>query len=226
MEYLTDEEFKHEVELFSTQLQRLRQQIERLVSMKSEGKVSDQVFREVLEEIANRFTAYSDKYSEIEEAVSTKQTKVKEEVKEIKHYLETLEVKYAIGAVPEDQYKVNRASYTMRFQNLDEFSRAIASLTNTIRDNWNKVTSYINQFKPVSKEEEAAPTVPPSIYEMKPEEKIPVQPLTKMQSASVPAPPAQATPEQKKKEKKICPKCGAENPADATFCYNCGAKLM
>jgi ribosomal protein L40E len=226
MEYLTDEEFKHEVDLFSTQLQRLRQQIERLVSMKNEGKVSDQVFREVLEEVANRFTAYSDKYSEIEEAVSTKQTKVKEEVKEIKHYLETLEVKYAIGAVPEDQYKVNRASYAMRFQNLDEFSRAIASLMNVIRDNWNKVTSYINQFKPVSKEEEAAPTIPPSIYETKPEEKIPAQPLIKMQSTPAPPPPAQTTPEQKKKEKKICPKCGAENPADATFCYNCGAKLI
>jgi ribosomal protein L40E len=25
--------------------------------------------------------------------------------------------------------------------------------------------------------------------------------------------------------KNICPKCGAENPPDATFCYNCGAIL-
>ncbi|MCI4439064.1 CdvA-like protein, partial [archaeon] len=161
MEYLTDEEFKHEVELFSTQLQRVRQQIERLVALKNEGKVSDQVFKEVLEEITNRVNAYSNKYSEIEEAVAAKQTKVKDEAKEIKHYLETLEVKYTIGAVPEDQYKVNRASYTMRFQNLDEFSRAIASLMNTIRDNWNKITSYINQFKPASKEQ--IPTTPPPL---------------------------------------------------------------
>ncbi|MGB9894381.1 MAG: zinc-ribbon domain-containing protein [Thermoproteota archaeon] len=229
MEYLTDEEFKHEIELFSTQLQRVRQQIERLVALKNEGKVSDQVFKEVLEEITNRVNAYSNKYSEIEEAVATKQTKVKDEAKEIKHYLETLEVKYTIGAVPEDQYKVNRASYTMRFQNLDEFSRAIASLMNTIRDNWNKITSYVNQFRPVSKEEEipATPpplTIPPPIYETKTEEKLVAQTPTK--ASTPPASTATVTSEQKKKEKKICPKCGAENPADATFCYNCGAKLI
>lgn len=232
MEYLTDEEFKHEIELFSTQLQRVRQQIERLVALKNEGKVSDQVFKEVLEEITNRVNAYSNKYNEVEEAVASKQAKVKDEAKEIKHYLETLEVKYTIGAVPEDQYKVNRASYTMRFQNLDEFSRAIASLMNTIRDNWNKITSYINQFKPVSKEEEipATPpplTMPPPIYETKPEEKSVAQITTKTQPASIPTTsPTTVTSEQKKKEKKICPKCGAENPADATFCYNCGAKLI
>jgi len=28
-----------------------------------------------------------------------------------------------------------------------------------------------------------------------------------------------------RKTRKICPKCGAENPADAIFCYNCGAIL-
>ncbi|MBO3762843.1 MAG: zinc-ribbon domain-containing protein [Thermoproteota archaeon] len=230
MEYLTDEEFKHEIELFSTQLQRVRQQIERLVALKNEGKVSDQVFREVLEEIANKVNAYSNKYNEIEEAVATKQTKIKDESKELKHYLETLEVKYTIGAVPEDQYKVNRASYTMRFQNLDEFSRTITSFMNNIRENWNKITSYINQLKPVSKEEEmpvtqSPITTPSPIYEAKTEEK-PVVQLTKTQAVSTPiTPPTTSTPEQKKKEKKICPKCGAENPADATFCYNCGAKL-
>ncbi|NHV06994.1 MAG: zinc-ribbon domain-containing protein [Thaumarchaeota archaeon] len=229
MEYLTDEEFKHEIELFSTQLQRVRQQIERLVALKNEGKVSDQVFKEVLEEITNRVNAYSNKYSEIEEAVAAKQTKVKDEAKEIKHYLETLEVKYTIGAVPEDQYKVNRASYTMRFQNLDEFSRAIASLMNTIRDNWNKITSYINQFKPASKEEiPTTPpplTIPPPTYETKSEEK-PVTQTSPTKASTSPATITAVTPEQKKKEKKICPKCGAENPADATFCYNCGAKLI
>lgn len=231
MEYLTDDEFKHEVELFSTQLQRLRQQIERLVALKNEGKVSDQVFREVLEEIANRANAYSSKYNEIEEAVASKQTKVKDEVKEIRHYLETLEVKYTIGAVPEDQYKVSRASYTMRFQTLDEFSRAITSLMNTIRDNWNKITSYINQFRPVSKEEAPTapplPTIPPPIYETKPEEKITAQaPIKTQQTSTSLMSTTTVTSEQKKKDKKICPKCGAENPADAMFCYNCGAKLM
>lgn len=233
MEYLTDEEFKHEIELFSTQLQRVRQQIERLIALKNEGKVSDQVFREVLEEIANRVNAYTNKYGEIEEAVTTKQAKMKDETKEIKHYLETLEVKYTIGAVPEDQYKVNRASYAMRLQNLDEFSRSIASLMNSIRDNWNKITSYVNQFKPVSKEEEMPTTsttpitMPPPIYETKVEEKPATQTFTKTQQTPTPvAPQATTASEQKKKDKKICPKCGAENPADAMFCYNCGAKLI
>jgi len=221
MEYLTEDEFKHELEVFSVQVQRLKQQIERLIALKNEGKVSDEVFKEVLEEIINKVPAYNNKYTEIEAAVDTRQSKIKEEIRQIRHELETLEVKYTIGAVPEDQYKVNKASYTMRLQFLDEFSRYVSTVMANVRDNWNKLSSYIAQYKPqVPREEIPLPPielksqkieVPTQSFEVRKEEK------STTTQKSQPMPQAQ---------KKICPRCGAENSPEATFCYNCGAKLV
>ncbi|MEM2922447.1 MAG: hypothetical protein QXF26_09050, partial [Candidatus Bathyarchaeia archaeon] len=71
-ELLTDEEFTHELEVLKTMTERLRSQAEKLVALKAEGRVSDQVYNEVLNEISQRYDVLSDKMSELNKANEAK----------------------------------------------------------------------------------------------------------------------------------------------------------
>jgi len=216
-EFLSDDELHHELELTSKQFQKLRQQLERLTSLKGEGKVSDVVFREVLEDISNKCDAYTPKHDELKKSAEDRIGRMKEEQKALRHDLESLEVRYTIGSTPEEQYKVSRATYIMRLQSIEEFSGAMAALIGSMDDDLERVASIVNQYRPITAPEKRAVPVPVSeTAEVKPI----VEPLV-TPAKTTPAP----TEEKKEVKVRICSRCGAENPETSLYCYNCGAKL-
>jgi len=216
--FLSDDEIQHELELASKQFQRLRQQIERLTSLRAEGKVSDVVFREVLDDISNRFDAYSPKRDELKTALEGRTGRMKEETKQLRHDLESLEVRYTIGSVPEDQYKVNRATYIMRLQTIEEFTKVISSSLSSMDDDMEKISAVMSQYRqPRLREERVTRPVVSEVSEVKPI----------AESTATSTTTTRPAPTEAKKEPKIriCPRCGAENPETSLYCYNCGAKL-
>lgn len=214
-EFLSDDELHHELDLTSKQFQKLRQQLERLVQLRSEGKVSDVVFREVLDDISNKYDAYVPKHTELKKSTEERIGRMSEEQKQLRHDLESLEVRYTIGSTPEDQYKVSRATYLMRLQAIEEFSNAINALISTMDEDIERISSMIAQHRPTGPAEVRAPR--PPVAEAA-QVKQTQQPITT---------PAKTPPPEPKKEPKarICPRCGAENPDTSLYCYNCGAKL-
>jgi hypothetical protein len=49
--------------------------------------------------------------------------KLKEELKTLRYQLESFEVRYAVGSMPEDQYKMMRASLLLRIQEIEELRK-------------------------------------------------------------------------------------------------------
>lgn len=230
-DFFSEEELRHEVELTEKQTKRLKEQLDRLLSLRSEGKVSDAIFKEVLDEIANRYNAFVPKVNELRRAVEAKLDEMREEDRELRHNLESLEVRFTIGSIPEDQYKVNRASYTMRLQNMEDFSGSVTTAFTSINDNANRLSSALVQTKQttpreLSAESGAVPTLPqtePS-GRVAPASLPSVQPVqTRPPSSKGPTAPPPKGPQQPKA--KTCSRCGAENPGTSIYCYNCGAKI-
>ena len=230
-EFFSEEELRHEVELVEKQTLRLRQQLERLLSLKAEGKVSDTIFKDVLEEIANRYNSFVPKVNDLRRSVEATLDRVREEDKELRYNLENLEVRFTIGSIPEDQYKVNRASYMMRLQNMEEFSRALASSFSSINENANKLSSALMQVRQtIPKEPPSGAGVVPTLTGTEPEERAVPSAIPSVQPVRVRTPserpPAVSGPKGSQAPKpKVCPKCSAENQETSLYCYNCGAKL-
>lgn len=229
-DFFSEEELRHEVELTEKQTQKLRSQLDRLLSLKAEGKVSDPIFREVLDEIANRYNAFVPKVNEMRKAVETKLDSMREEDKDLRHNMENLEVRFTIGTIAEDQYKVNRASYVMRLQNIEEFGKAVTSAFASINDNANKLSSALMQTRQtIPRELSTESSGISALGTVEPKERImpssipSVQPIQARASQERAAPgPAKAT---QAPRAKLCSRCGAENPESSLYCYNCGAKI-
>jgi chromosome segregation ATPase/ribosomal protein L40E len=214
-ELLTDEEFARELEVLKTMTERLRNQAEKLVALKAEGRVSDQVYNEVLNEISQRYDVLSEKMSELNKANEAKKMKLKEELKNLRYQLESLEVRYAVGSVPEDQYKLMRANLLFRIQEIEELLNRFNALFMSVSENAGKSESILG--KRVRK---MTPVIPPAT----PTQKVETAP-SQAQATAPTQPQAPAPEKPAKKEIKNCQRCGAENPENAIYCYNCGAKL-
>ena len=229
-EFFSEEELRHEVELTEKQTQKLRQQLDRLLSLKAEGKVSDPIFREVLDEIANKYNAFVPKVNEMRKAVEAKLDRMREEDKELRHTMENLEVRFTIGSIPEDQYKVNHASYVMRLQNIEDFGKALTSAFASINDNANKLSSALMQTRQtMPRELSAEPSGISSLGTVESKERIMPSSIPSVQPIQTRAPPEKVTssPEKGTQTSKVktCARCGAENPESSLYCYNCGAKI-
>lgn len=229
-EFLSEDELRHEVELIEKQTQKLRQQLDRLLSLRTEGRVSDPIFKEVLDEIANKYNAFVPKVNEMRKAVETKLDSMREEDKELRHNMENLEVRFTIGTIAEDQYKVNRASYVMRLQNIEEFSKALTAAFASINDNANKLSSALMQTRQtIPRELSAESGGIPTLGTVEPKERTIPSSIPSVQPIQARASPEKAAPSPAKVTQapkvKLCSRCGAENPESSLYCYNCGAKI-
>jgi chromosome segregation ATPase len=229
-EYFSEDELRHEVELTAKQTQKLRQQLDRLLSLRSEGKVSDPIFKEVLDEIANRYNSYVPKVNDLRKAVEAKLEKMRGEDKELRHNLESLEVRFTIGSLAEDQYKVNRASYMMRLQNIEEFGKMVTSSFASINEDANKLSSALMQVRQtIPRELSVEPSTTSSLGSIEPAEKLSPSPIPSVKPVQTkPSPekaPAAGSKGSQPAKARICSRCGAENPDSSLYCYNCGAKI-
>lgn len=218
-ELLTDEEFTHELEVFKTMTDRLRGQAEKLVALKAEGRVSDQVYNEVLNEMSQRYDVLLEKMSELNKANEAKNMKLKEELKNLRYQLESLEVRYAVGSIPEDQYKLMRANLLFRIQEVEELLNKVNALFTSALENANKSEAILG--KRVRRLTTAAQPAAPA-----PAQKVEATPAQLQAQAATPTQPQAPAPKKPaKKAVKTCQRCGAENSENAVYCYNCGAKL-
>jgi len=218
-ELLTDDEFVHELDVFKTMTDRLRGQAEKLVTLKTEGRVSDQVYSEVLNEISQRYDILVEKFNELNKASEDKNLKSKEELKNLRYQLESFEVRYAVGSMPEDQYKMMRAGLLLRIQEIEELTGKVTALIAGTMENIGKIESIVGKRKrlAVAQPVTQAPSQPTKAQETRPSEGA--------QTSSAAEAPATGKEKAPKKEVKNCRRCGAENPENAIYCYNCGAKL-
>ncbi|HYA21955.1 MAG TPA: zinc-ribbon domain-containing protein [Thermoproteota archaeon] len=228
-DFFSEDELRHEVELTAKQTQKLRQQLDKLLSLRSEGKVSDPIFKEVLDETANRYNSFVPKVNDLRKAVEAKLETMREEDRELRHNLESLEVRFTIGSIPEDQYKVNRASYMMRLQNIEEFGKLVTTSFGAINEDANKLSSALMQVRQtVPRELSVEPSPTASLGSVEPAEKppTPIPSVKPVQTKPSPEKPAAAAPKGSQPAKvRICSRCGAENPDSSLYCYNCGAKI-
>ena len=228
-DFFSEDELRIEVESTAKQTQKLRQRLERLLSLREERKVSDPIFKEVLDEIANRYNSFVPKVNDLRKAVEAKLETMKEEDRELRRNLEGLEVRFTIGSIAEDQYKVNRASYMMRLQNIEEFDKLVTSSFTSINEDANKLSSALMQVRQtIPRELSAEPSATPSLGSLEPAEKrsSPIPNVRPVQIKPSPEKAATATPKGPQPAKvRICSRCGAENPDNSLYCYNCGAKI-
>jgi hypothetical protein len=230
-EFLEEDEMRREVELTAKQTQKLREQIEKLISLRDKGTVSDTVFKEVLDQTANRYNSYVPKVNDLNKAVEAKLEKMKEEDRQLRHDLESLEVRFTIGSLAEDQFKVNRASYMMRLQYIQEFTKAVTSTFDSINEDANKLSSTLMQERQTMPSElSGEPSVAPArVGSIEPAEKPSPSPIPSVKPVQIkPSPekaPAAGPKGPQPAKVRICSKCGAENPDSSLYCYNCGAKI-
>ena len=170
------------------------------------------------------------KVNDLRKAVEAKLNRMREEDKELRHNMESLEVRFTIGSLAEDQYKVNRASYMMRLQNIEEFGKGVTTAFASINENANKLSSALMQVRQtIPREISTEPSIVSSLGTVEPKERTVPPSIPSVQ-------PIQARPSQEKQapspgkgvqapKVKVCSRCGAENPESSLYCYNCGAKI-
>ncbi|MGQ9515593.1 MAG: zinc-ribbon domain-containing protein [Thermoproteota archaeon] len=229
-EFLSNSELIHEVGVLEKITSSLASQAEKLARLKAEGKVSDSAYKEVFEDLRKKAEVTSRKKEELLSAANDRIKQTENESNQLRHQLEVLEVRHAIGAIPSEKYKVAQEGFLMQLAELDETRKRIDELIAQITENTRHLNQYVSGIVVMKPKE---PTVEQPQITPKP---TPVQPTTK-HVEEVPKPPitfTQPKPETKtvevraetsKPKVKKCSRCGAENLESASYCYNCGARL-
>lgn len=245
-EYLSDNELIHEIDVLEKLTEALASQAEKLARLRAEGKVGDSVYREVFEDLRRKAEVTNRKRDELLAAAEARIKQMDGEGAQLKHQNEILEVRHAIGAIPDEKYKVAHEGFLTQLTEIDEVKRRIAELINTINEASRRIGQYVPStivgrlqepsispvqptIKPVERPTApppitAAATIPPPITATTP------PPTLSPSIAPTVQPKAEAKPtevraEAPKPKVKKCSKCSAENLESASYCYNCGARL-
>lgn len=245
-EYLSDNELIHEIDVLEKLTEALASQAEKLARLRAEGKVGDSVYREVFEDLRRKAEVTNRKRDELLAAAESRIKQMDGEGAQLKHQSEILEIRHAIGAIPDEKYKVAHEGFLTQLTEIDEVKRRIMELVNAITEASRRIGQYVPTtivgrlqeptvspvqptIKPV--ERSAAPptsvtitptTAPPPITTAPPTFSPSTAPIIQ---PKVEAKPTEVRTEATKPKVKKCSKCSAENLESASYCYNCGARL-
>jgi len=244
-EYLSDSELIHEIDVLEKLTEALASQAEKLARLRAEGKVGDPVYREVFEDLRRKAEVTNRKKDELIAAAESRLKQMDGEGSQLRHQIEMLDVRHAIGAMADDRYKVAHEGFLTQLAEIDEIKKRISELVDAISEASKRISQYV-PITIVGRLQEATPISPSTIMQpaIKPVERatttttmVPPQ-TTPTISPSVPPmvssptiqPKAETRPmevktEASKPKVKKCSKCGAENLESASYCYNCGARL-
>ncbi|MBO3803212.1 MAG: CdvA-like protein [Candidatus Brockarchaeota archaeon] len=223
-EYLSNGELIHEIGVLEKLTDALASQAEKLVRLKAEGKVSDSAYKEVFEDLKKKAEVTARKKEELLSAANGRIKQTENESNQLRHQLELLEVRHAIGAIPDDKYKVAQEGFLTQLAEMEETRKRIDDLIAQITENTRRISQYVSgtvvarpQEQPVAPPQVAPPTV-----------QAPAQATPKVQPSVAPKSEARTVEvraETMKPKVKKCSRCGAENLESASYCYNCGARL-
>jgi len=247
-EYLSDNELIHEIDVLEKLSEALASQAEKLARLRAEGKVGDSVYREVFEDLRRKAEVTNRKRDELLAAAESRIKQMDGESGQLKHQSEILEIRHAIGAIPDEKYKVAHEGFLTQLTEIDEVKRRITELVNAINEASRRIGQYVPStivgrlqepaispvqptIKPV--ERPAAPITPTSVTispAPAPPPSTSAPPTFSPAAAPIIQPKAEAKPtevrtEATKPKVKKCSKCSAENLESASYCYNCGARL-
>lgn len=236
-EYLSDGELIHEIGVLEKLTAALADQAEKLARLRAEGKVSEAVYREVFEDLRKKAEVTARKRDELIAAADGRARQMDGEGTQLRHQLELLEVRHAIGAVPDEKYKVAHEGFMTQLAEIEEIKKKIGELINIITESSKKITQFVPATG-MARPRDVAPVPTQAVAQpsIKPVERAPVvsTPAVAVPVSSTATPtvqpkaepkPAEAKPEGQKPKVKKCSRCAAENLESAAYCYNCGAKL-
>jgi len=242
-EYLSDNELIHEIDVLQKLTEALASQAEKLARLRAEGKVGDSVYREVFEDLRRKAEVTNRKRDELLAAAEARIKQMDGESTQLKHQNEILEVRHAIGAIPDEKYKVAHEGFLTQLTEIDEVKRRIGELINTINEASRRIGQYVpstivgrlqepavSPVQPAIKPVERPIAPPPSATTAPPPITAAPPPTFSTSTAPIVQPKAEAKPpevrgEAVKPKVKKCSKCSAENLESASYCYNCGARL-
>jgi len=233
-EFLSNSELIHEIGVLEKLTDALASQAEKLARLKAEGKVSDSAYKEVFEDLRKKAEITARKKEELLSAANGRVRQTENESNQLKHQLELLEVRHAIGAIPDDKYKVAQEGFMTQLAEMEETRKRIDELITQITENTRRISQYISGVVVTRPQEvpivQPQPQIAPQTSQASIQPTIRPADLTPKPSISVSQPkpetrPVEVRAETLKPKVKKCSRCGAENLESASYCYNCGARL-
>jgi hypothetical protein len=178
-EYLSDSELIHEIDVLEKLTEALASQAEKLARLRAEGKVGDSVYREVFEDLRRKAEVTNRKKDELIAAAESRLKQMDGESSQLRHQIEMLDVRHAIGAMADDRYKVAHEGFLTQLAELDEIKKRISELVNAIGEASRRITQYVPSTV-VGRLQEGAPITSPIAAQpaMKPMERPTVSPST------------------------------------------------
>jgi len=218
-EYLSYNELIHEIGMLDKLVESLASQVEKLIKIKTEGKVSDSAYGEVLEELRKRAAVTARKMRELLSAADDRVKQINSQIAQFRYDLELLEARHAIGAIPDAEYKADREGIQIQLNEAEGMKKRIVEPITGIIENSRRVGQLIPGDVKAMPQLPAQPTVGLSIKPVKPDSVGPVggYPQARSETKHVKG--------HSEPKAMTCSRCGKEKLEGASYCYYCGARL-
>jgi ribosomal protein L40E len=216
--YLTDIQLMNEAGILDNLIRSLVSQVERLTKLKAEGKVSDSTCIGVSDDMKRKAEVIASKSSELLSAAKDIVKQMDDENTQLKHQLEIWEVKYTVGSISEDRYKMIREGISTQLAELEQTKEKIDEFIAYIPENLRRLDQRLSHI--VVAEPQKRAIIKQVEVLAQPATETPVAVISQVE-----AKPIQTFVDTTKLKIKRCSRCQADNQESASFCYNCGTKL-
>lgn len=219
-QYLSDSELINEIDVINKLVETLTSQAEKLTKLMSEGKVSDSTYRDILEELRKRAAIIIRKMDELLMAVDDKVKMINSQIAKFKYDLELLEIRHAIGAIPDTKYNIVHERVQIQLNEIEGTKKGIVELVSRVIENSRSLGQYVPDDLTTIPQMPAQPATEPAVKPLKPDSVSHEKTLQQSESEIMPV-------EVLSKPKVIkCSRCGREILENASYCYYCGSRMM
>jgi len=208
-DYLTEVELIKEVSTLAKQMTALSSQAEKLSELQKGEKVPSGIYSEIFNDLENKIQSARKRIDAVLLATTNRAKEVDEEASRLRTQLELLEVRHAIGTVPDNKYKVASEQAVKQLQSNENVVNEMEGLITSMQGCLNTFNRLVSEAQPSLGKAmaiERGERLPPS------DKEIP---------ADVPPQPSPQPPD----EDKSCRRCGSKGPSTAHFCSNCGSRI-
>lgn len=219
-QYLSDIELINEIGMLSKLIESLTSQVEKLIKLKAEAKVSERTYIEILDELRKRADVISRKKEELLSAADDRVKQINGQIAPLRHQLELLEVRKTISAIPDVKYKVTLEEAQNQLKEMEETKKRIVEPITAIIENSRRVDQHI------SREVQAKPQIPTQPTAGPSPAVRPAEPTSGGPTSVIAQPKPKAKPVDSDTKPIQCSMCGKINPESASYCYYCGARLI
>jgi len=250
---LTTGELIDELESYSAQITALALQMDKLVRLKSEAKISDLIYAELYQDIGKKVYSARRDRNDLADAARARMKEINSELAELKYRLERLEVRRMLDFISAEKYSAAKEELMKKMGDNDEVVSMIGKLVSSTEEAFGRIDSCMPAAKQAAVQGAIENEVD-AVQGQEPQGAVVVEPVAVEEPEIIPMPeveepvarailpkPVRQEPlrpvdeepnieamaeQEPLSDELICPRCQTGNPQDAVFCFACGSKLV